>query len=109
LQRTINRVLAHVGLRVVFLLAWLRRRSHAQVEAVTALELRVHPWASSGSGFNRHPKPGWVRFQSALTTTRRDDSSRPASDLVDRNFAASGPNQLWVADITFLPTAAGFL
>lgn len=42
-------------------------------------------------------------------TTRRDDSSRPASDLVDRNFAASGPNQLWVADITFLPTAAGFL
>lgn len=40
---------------------------------------------------------------------RRDDSSRPASDLVDRNFAASGPNQLWVADITFLPTAAGFL
>jgi putative transposase len=33
-------------------------------------------------------------------TTRRDDSSRPAPDLVDRNFTASGPNQLWVADIT---------
>ncbi|TDH55456.1 IS3 family transposase [Dankookia rubra] len=42
-------------------------------------------------------------------TTRRDDSSRPAPDLVDRNFTASGPNQLWVADITFVPTAAGFL
>src|SRR3712207_218293 len=28
---------------------------------------------------------------------------------VDRNFAASGPNQLWVADITFIPSAAGFL
>ena len=42
-------------------------------------------------------------------TTRRDDSSRPAPDLVDRNFTASGPNQLWVADITFIPTAAGFL
>jgi putative transposase len=42
-------------------------------------------------------------------TTHRDDSSRPAPDLVDRNFTASGPNQLWVADITFIPTAAGFL
>ena len=42
-------------------------------------------------------------------TTRRDDSSRPAPDLVDRNFTASGPNQLWVADITFIPTAVGFL
>jgi len=42
-------------------------------------------------------------------TTRRDENSRPAPDLVDRNFTASGPNQLWVADITFIPTAAGFL
>ena len=42
-------------------------------------------------------------------TTHRDDSGRPAPDLVDRNFTASGPNQLWVADITFIPTAAGFL
>jgi len=29
--------------------------------------------------------------------------------LVDRNFVASRPNQLWVADITFVPTASGFL
>ena len=43
------------------------------------------------------------------TTTRRDNDARPAPDLVDRNFTASGPNQLWVADITYVPTAAGFL
>ena len=43
------------------------------------------------------------------TTTRRDKDARPAPDLVDRNFTASGPNQLWVADITYVPTAAGFL
>ena len=43
------------------------------------------------------------------TTTLRDKEARPAPDLVDRNFTASGPNQLWVADITYVPTAAGFL
>ena len=43
------------------------------------------------------------------TTTRRDQDARPAPDLVDRNFTAKSPNQLWVADITFVPTAAGFL
>ena len=43
------------------------------------------------------------------TTTRRDKEARPAPDLVDRNFTASGPNRLWVADITYIPTAVGFL
>lgn len=43
------------------------------------------------------------------TTTRRDHDARPAPDLVDRNFTAPGPNQLWVADITYVPTATGFL
>lgn len=43
-------------------------------------------------------------------TTRRDRrGARPAPDLVDRNFVAEAPNRLWVADITYLPTAAGFL
>jgi putative transposase len=28
---------------------------------------------------------------------------------VDRDFSAEGPNRLWVGDITFVPTAAGFL
>ncbi len=42
-------------------------------------------------------------------TTRRDQEARPAPDLVDRKFTASGPDQLWVADITYVPTATGFL
>ena len=42
-------------------------------------------------------------------TTRRDADARPAPDLVDRDFTADGPNQLWVADITYVPTWAGFL
>jgi putative transposase len=44
-----------------------------------------------------------------VTTTRRDPTARPAPDLVQRRFAVEGPNQLWVADITYIPTWAGFL
>jgi len=32
-----------------------------------------------------------------------------APDLVKRNFTANGPNQLWVADITYIPTWEGWL
>jgi len=42
-------------------------------------------------------------------TTLRAKGSRPAPDLVDRDFTATGPNQLWVADITYISTWAGFL
>ena len=52
---------------------------------------------------------GASRRRSGVTTTRRDKEARPAPDLVDRNFVGSRPNQLWVADITFVPTASGFL
>lgn len=44
-----------------------------------------------------------------VATTRRNPTHHPPSDLMQRNFAATGPNQLWVADITFIPTLAGFL
>lgn len=40
---------------------------------------------------------------------RDDERLRPAGDLVDRNFYAHEPNALWVADITYVPTLAGFL
>jgi putative transposase len=42
-------------------------------------------------------------------TTQRDQRQRPVPDLVNRRFAADGPNQLWVADLTYVPTWAGFL
>jgi len=41
--------------------------------------------------------------------TRRDPAADSAPDLVDRDFTATGPDQLWVADITYIPTWAGFL
>lgn len=42
-------------------------------------------------------------------TTIRAEHARPAPDLVERHFAATGPNQLWVADITYIPTWSGRL
>ena len=42
-------------------------------------------------------------------TTHRDPATAPAPDLVSRAFAAAGPDRLWVADITYIPTWAGFL
>jgi putative transposase len=50
-----------------------------------------------------------VSRRKGTITTRRDRDARPAPDLVDRNFTATAPNQLWVADITYIPTWAGFL
>lgn len=44
-----------------------------------------------------------------VITTVRDKRQRPAADMVDRNFYADAPNVLWVADITYVPTWAGFL
>lgn len=43
------------------------------------------------------------------TTTVRDKKVRPAPDLVERDFSAEGRDRLWVADITYIPTWAGFL
>jgi putative transposase len=42
-------------------------------------------------------------------TTKRDRDARPAPDLVQRNFVAAARDQLWVADITYIPTWSGFL
>lgn len=42
-------------------------------------------------------------------TTRRDDRVRPAPDLLDRDFSATGPDSRWVADITYIPTWSDLL
>ncbi len=115
--------------------AWLRRTPSAYAIADTALLKRIRTahvssrqtygaprvHAELRAGGERHGRKRIARLmrQAGLvgashrhggpTTTRRDKEARPAPDLVDRDFTASGPNQLWVADITYVPTAAGFL
>ena len=52
---------------------------------------------------------GVSRRRGVTVTTRRDKRQRPAPDLVNRRFVAEGPNQLWVADITYIRMAQGFV
>jgi putative transposase len=115
--------------------AWLNRPAseHAQADAALLKRIRtVHATAREtyGSprvhaelraGGEKHGRKriarlmreaglvGASRRRHGPVTTRRDKDARPAPDLVDRKFTAEGPNQLWVADITFVPTATGFL
>ena len=42
-------------------------------------------------------------------TTLRVPGVEPATDLVERDFRAGGPNLLWVADITYLRSGEGWL
>jgi len=50
-----------------------------------------------------------VHRRRVVHTTRRGEEESPAVDLVQRDFTADAPNQLWVADITYVPTWTGFL
>ena len=50
---------------------------------------------------------GAVRGRAWITTTPAGNGSRPA-DLVDRQFVATRPNQLWVSDFTYVATWGGF-
>jgi putative transposase len=115
--------------------AWLRRPASAHAEADAALLKRISTvHASSRQTYGaprvhaelrasgeKHGRKrierlmreaglvGASRRRSGPVTTQRNKETRPAPDLVDRDFTAAGPNQLWVADITYVPTAAGFL
>jgi len=52
---------------------------------------------------------GVSRRRGFVITTHRNKRDRPAPDLVQRHFKAASINQLWVADMTYIPTWAGFL
>ena len=51
---------------------------------------------------------GVVRGKRKRTTFSAEVSQRP-SDLVERNFTATTPNHLWVADLTYVSTWSGFV
>jgi putative transposase len=113
--------------------AWVKRQPSQRSETDTALiaEIRAAHAASRGTygaprihaelaakgtriGRKRVARlmtqaglAGVSRRRFATTTIRGD--GRQAPDLVERNFTAAAPDLLWVADITYIPTWAGFL
>jgi putative transposase len=50
-----------------------------------------------------------VKRSKRFVTTRSDPSATRAPDLVHREFKADAPNQLWVTDLTYVPTWAGMV
>jgi len=52
---------------------------------------------------------GAVRGRAWTTTTQPGPDAERPHDLVDRNFTATRPNQLWVSDFTYVATWRGFV
>ena len=52
---------------------------------------------------------GAVRGRAWKVTTQSQPARDRPTDLVDRTFEATRPNQLWVADFTYVATWAGFV
>jgi len=91
------------------------RRSHARSRGTYGVP-RV--WADlADAGFHvsrkrvarlmRRDHLAGVHRRRFVRTTVRDEHAEPFPDLVKRDFSAPGPDRLWVADITQLPTRAG--
>jgi transposase InsO family protein len=52
---------------------------------------------------------GAVRGRAFKVTTTPDKLAARPPDLVERRFEADAPNQLWIADLTYVATWAGFV
>ena len=107
--------------------AWRRRPASARVQADADLTARVEAihtrsrgtygaprvhaeLAAAGVAVSRKRVARVMRAAGiAGVSRRRVVEARPAPDLVERCFAADVPNRLWLADITYVPTLAGFL
>ena len=81
-----------------------RPRIHAELAAAG-----VHVGGKRVARLMRRAGICGVSRRKKWRTTKRDRDARPAPDLVERNFTVDRPDQLWVADITYVPTWAGFV
>lgn len=66
-------------------------------------ENRVARLMANAGLFARQPKRWLPR------TTETDPASKPAGNIVDRDFAPDRPDALWVTDVTYLATGQGWL
>ena len=80
------------------------RRVHAALR-----QQRVHVGRKRVERLMRAQKISGAVPRKRARTTIRVAGVRAAADLVSRDFVPSAPNQLWVADIKYIPTAVGWL
>jgi putative transposase len=94
------------------------RAIHAESDATYGMPRVRAELSEQGTAISRKRVAGLMRSagirgvsrrRGFVVTTRRDLRQRPAPDLVERCFVADGPNRLWVADMTYVPTWAGFI
>jgi putative transposase len=91
------------------------RRSHARSRGTYGVPRVYADLAEAGhrvarkrvARLMRRERLAGVHRRRFVRTTVRDEHAVPAPDLVRRDFSAPGPDRLWVADITQLPTRAG--
>jgi len=108
--------------------AWCRRQPSARSQADQGRRERIkaiHAWSDGtygvprileelrGEGLRisgkrvarlmRQERLQGVSRRPRVKTTRREVAAAPAADVVRRDFTATAPNQLWVADITWVP------
>jgi putative transposase len=94
-ERAVNRFVAGLGARKM----WLRLRSKGHDVARCTVERLMRQMGIEGV----------TRSRRQVRTTVADPAAARPVDLVDRRFAASRPNQLWVADFTYCPTWTGMV
>jgi len=76
--------------------AWLRRLGYRVSRKRVARIMRINGWSG-------------VCGRKKVRTTIVDKTARAASDLVGRDFNPPAPNITWAGDITYIPTAEGWL
>lgn len=104
------------ALRDEFLIEQLRQ-IHAKNYSVYGIRKMWHAMNRAGWKIGRDQTARLMRLAGlhgvrrgrSVVTTRPDDSPDYRPDLVNRQFKADAPNQLWVADITYVRTTSGFV
>jgi putative transposase len=79
------------------------------IHAELADEHDVHVGCKRVARLMRAAQLRGVAPKAFVVTTLQDPVAARVQDRVDRQFSAAGPDRLWVADITYIPTWAGFL
>ena len=94
------------------------RAAHARSDGTYGAPRILEDLREAGYRVGRKRVARLMRGDSLCGVSKRRGSARPrrsileaplAPDLVKREFRATAPNHPWVADITYVPTAAGFL